>query len=331
VGDTAGRASFRDRLGWLAKLTFSVAVLGIVVHRVDAESMGEALSRVRAGLLLIAIGLYVMGQLLSASKWGLVAAVLGLRRPWGEYARFYFIGMFVNLLGPSTVGGDLTRALSLGGTGQRTVAVHSVVFDRVSGLVVLVVIGLVGLLAFPRYPLPRALGMLSAGVLAALLFSWWIVPRAAALVFPTGHRLRTLIQEELAPLWKDRRLLVTVGAISATFHVIEVTIQYVLTRALGLEVPFSYCLIFHPAVAVLSAVPVTVAGLGVREGGYVFFLGLIGVPGGAAFTAGVLWFAVRVVGALPGALLLFQRDTRGHVPRTSAHKAVIPSQLEEPP
>jgi hypothetical protein len=69
----------------------------------------------------------------------------------------------------------------------------------------------------------------------------------------------------------------------------------------------------------------------VREGGYVFFLGLIGVPGGAALTVGVLWFAVRIVGALPGGVLLLKRQKPGQVPTSSAHTGVIASQMEDPP
>ena len=92
----------------------------------------------------------------------------------------------------------------------------------------------------------------------------------------------------------------------------EVTAQYVLARALDLRVPYSYCLVFHPLVTVVASFPVSVAGLGVREGGYVFLLGLVGVPPAMAFAMGLLWSAVILLGGLGGGavLLLSRRQGR---------------------
>jgi uncharacterized membrane protein YbhN (UPF0104 family) len=306
IGDKAP-----NRAGWLAKLAVSLTVLSVLLYRAEVGRIVAALHDIRPGLLSMALGLYVCGQLLSAAKWSLVGGELGFRRFYGEYATFYFIGMFVNLLGPSTLGGDVTRALYLGGSGHRALALNSVLFDRASGLVVLVAIGLVALGLFPQYGLPASLTGLAAALALFLLLSWWMVPRLVGLILPVDHRIRRLIEEDLAPFWRDRRFLARVAVLSAAFHLVEVSVQYVLARTLGLDVPFSYCLILHPAVSVLAAIPVSVAGLGIREGGYVFFLDLVGVSTADAFSFGLLWFAIAVAGALPGAVLLLRRGLPG--------------------
>lgn len=301
------------RIRRLGTIAVSAGALAYVAHRVDVRGVVDALSGVRLDLLVAVFCLHAAGQLLSARKWGVLAAALGFRRSYADYARFYFIGMFVNLLGPSTLGGDITRALYLGDTGRRALAATSVLYDRVSGVLVLVVIGLAALLAFPQYGLPRAMSVIAAGAMAALLLSWWIVPRAAALLLPPDHRLRRFIREQMAPFYSDAVLLTEVASYSVAFHLVEVTAQYVMARSFGLTVPFSYCLIFHPAVTLLAAVPVSVAGLGVREAGYVFFLELVGVPGGTALTMGLLWSAVLMAGGLIGGglLLLGGQRARG--------------------
>ena len=311
VSNTRVTPSVGDRVRWLAKLALSGGVLVFLLQRVEAQGVVDALGGVKPGFLLLALCLYVAGQLVSARKWEMLASALGFRRSYREYATFYFIGMFVNLLGPSTVGGDLARGLFLGGSGRRALALTSVLFDRASGLVVLVVLGLSALLVFPQYELPPVLVVLTTGMVVLLLLSWWILPRVVALVLPSDHRLRLVVERALGPFWRDGALLGRVAAVSAGFHLIEMTVQYVVARALGLEVPFSYCLIFHPAVSVLAAIPISVAGLGVREGGYVFFLELVGVEDATALTFGLLWFAITVVGALPGGLLLMLRNGRG--------------------
>ena len=90
------------------------------------------------------------------------------------------------------------------------------------------------------------------------------------------------------------------AVVSLLFHLTQVVVQWVLARAAGADVPFTYCLIYHPVVSVMAALPVSVAGLGVREGGYLYFLTRFDVDDSIAVTVGLLWFAVSVVADLIG-------------------------------
>jgi uncharacterized membrane protein YbhN (UPF0104 family) len=155
------------------------------------------------------------------------------------------------------------------------------------------------LLAFPVYHLPQALtaAIIGGGVL--LVLGWWTCPRLVRLL-PEGNRLRRQVETELGPFWRDRRLLLRVAAVSLLFHLIQVTVQWELARAAGVTLPFSYCLVYHPVISVMTALPVSVAGLGVREGGYLYFLTRIHVDDSFAVTIGLLWFAVTVLAGLVG-------------------------------
>src|SRR5262249_61025927 len=75
-----------------------------------------------------------------------------------------------------------------------------------------------------------------------------------------------------APFWRDRWLLVVVSALSAAFHLSQVGVQYLLARAAGTRLPVSYCLIMHPVLSLMTALPLSVGGVGGREGGYPYFL-----------------------------------------------------------
>ena len=269
--------------------------------------MVAALGALRPGIFAGVLALYVGGQLISAAKWALAAGALGFRRRYRDYARFYFIGMFVNLFSPGTVGGDVARSLMLGDGARRALAFASVVFDRASGLVVLIAIGLSALVLRSGASVPAPLAWAAAAIVAVLLLSWLLLPRLAAFVLPVRHRLRRFVLEDLAPLWKSRALLTRVTVVSAAFHLVEVTAQYVLARALGLRVPYSYCLVFHPLVTVAASFPLTIGGLGVRESGYVFLLGLVGVAPARAFAMGLLWSGVVFLGGIGGGVALLLR------------------------
>ena len=295
----AGRLPGGPRVHRLLRILVSVGIVVYILVDVDLGDLAHALENVRAGPVACALALYLVGQALSGWKWALLGRSVGFAQPIRDYLRFYFIGMFFNLFGPSTIGGDVVRALYLGEGRRPGLAGNSVVFDRVSGLAVLMALGAVALIAFPGYGLPWPLtaGIIGGG--AALVVGWWISPRLVRLL-PATNRFRRQVEDELAPFWVDRRLLARVAAISLVFHLTQVTVQWVLVRAAGGDVPFSYCLIYHPVISVMTALPLSVGGLGVREGGYLYFLTRINQDDSIAVTVGLLWFAVAVMAGLVG-------------------------------
>jgi hypothetical protein len=308
---------------WLLRVLVSIGIVVYILVDVDTGDLVGRLSSVRPGLVGGALGLYLVGQGLSAYKWSLLGRSVGFRQPVREYTRFYFIGMFFNLFGLSTLGGDVVRALYLGEGRRPVLAVNSVLFDRVSGLVLLMALGAVALLAFPQYgfPWPLAASIVAGGGL--LVLGWWMCPRLVRLL-PEHNRVRRQVETELGPFWRDRRLLGRVAVVSVVFHMTQVVAQYVLARAAGAAIPFSYCMIYHPVISVMTALPVSVAGLGVREGGYLYFLTRIDVDDAIAVTLGVLWFAVTVLAGLIGGVLFVASGAE--LPRLRA-KATAPADV----
>jgi uncharacterized membrane protein YbhN (UPF0104 family) len=284
------------------RLSVTAALAAYIAAVVDLGSVGQTLGRVHPGAIGAALALYVLGQGLSACKWALIGRSVGLQRPLTAYTRFYFIGMFFNLVGPSTVGGDLARGLYLGEGRRPGLALNSVLFDRLSGLALLMALGAGALLVFPEYGLPGPLTTVLVAGGVALVLGWWTCPRLVRLL-PAGNRVRRLVETDLAPFWGDRRLLGRVAAMALVFHLSQVCVQFLLARAAGVAVPFSYCLVYHPVVSVMAALPISVAGLGVREGGYIYFLTRIGIDDAVAVTVGLLWFAISVLAGLLGGLL----------------------------
>jgi hypothetical protein len=284
------------------RFAVSAAIVAYIAAGVDLGDLAGAVRRVRPGAVAVALALYVLGQGLSAWKWSLLGRAVGFARPLREYARFYFIGMFLNLFGPSTVGGDVARGVYLGGRHRPGAALNSVLFDRASGLAVLMGLGAAAMLLFPGHRLPPSFASLAAGTGLALVAGWWTCPRLVRLL-PAGNGLRRQVEGDLAPFWRDRRLLGAVTALSLVFHLSQVTVQWLLARAAGVAVPFSYCLVFHPLIALMAALPVSVSGLGVREGGYIYFLTRVGVDRSVALTIGLLWFSIAVVAGLLGGAL----------------------------
>jgi hypothetical protein len=105
-------------------------------------------------------------------------------------------------------------------------------------------------------------------------------------------------------------MLVRVSAVSLVFHFVQIGAQWIVSRALALEVPLAYICIMHPLVSALSAIPISLSGIGLREGGYIFFLTRIGVDQAGAVAFSGLWFLVIVLNSLLGGLVFLSSGAR---------------------
>jgi len=303
---------------WTLRAAISAGVVSYILVDVDHRDLWHAMASVRPQDLVLPFGVYLAGQVLSSVKWWMLGTSVGLKRPLTEYLRFYFIGMFLNVFGLSTIGGDVVRGLYLGDGRRPGLALNSVLFDRVSGLVILMALGAGALLAFPQYNLPRILS--AACILGGLtlVVAWWTCPRLVQLL-PPGNRIRRQVEHDLAPFWEDRALLVWISLISLVFHLSQVVVQWLLARAAGTSLPFSYCLVMHPMLSLMMALPLSIGGFGVREGGYLYFLTTIDVDDSIAVTMGLLWWLMTALsGAVGAAVFLASGAT---LPRLRTHPA----------
>jgi uncharacterized membrane protein YbhN (UPF0104 family) len=284
------------------RLGVSAGLFGYVAWRTDWGQVGQAFARLRVGLWLAAVGLYALTQVVSALRWQLLARPLGFRRPLGQLTGFYFIGMFFNLLLPTSVGGDVVRAWYLDGrSGRRSAAFLSVLVDRASGLLVLLSLACLGLLLYPG-ELPSRIHWSVWGTAGAAV--------AGLAALGVGYRFlgeRYQAFRDLAVNLRPGALAVTTG-LSVAVQAANVAVVWLVGEAVGAAVPAAYYWILVPMVTLLTLLPVSLNGMGVREEGTILFLAPLGVAEGTALAVAFLWFAVFTTASLCGGLVyLFGR------------------------
>lgn len=284
-----------------AKLAVSAGLVFWVLRVVDFAEIGRALAATDPALLCSAFVLYLAGQAIQSQRWRMLARAAGFDDPPGRFLVWYSAGTFFNVFGLGTVGGDLVRGLYLAGrSGRRVLALNTVVADRVSGLIVLLAIALVSLLVFREYDLPAVIYWTIVAVSAALLAGWQLAPRLAPLVLAPTNPMRRLVEQDLAPYWNDGALVLRVAAVALVFHLAQIGVLMLLAAALGLELPWSYFFVFGPVVNVLSSLPISIGGIGVREMSYVFFLTHVGLDHEPAVAFALLWFGLVLASGLVG-------------------------------
>ncbi len=294
------------------RLVVSALLLGWLGMRTDWAQVGRVFGDLRLTWWLAAVGLYVLTQVASAVRWRLLARPLGFDQSLARFTGYTFIGMYFNLFLPTSVGGDVVRAWYLdGGSGRRLAAFLSAFVDRLSGLLVLLAIACVAMALCPA-DVPAWIPCSVWGTAGCAVLGFLLLP---TLLRWTGRfgRIRRLTESARLYL-RHPGLLAGSAGLSFLVQAANVVIVWMAGRAMGLPVPAGYYWILVPMVTLLTMIPVSLNGMGIREWGMALFLAPLGVPAGAALSLSFLWFAVfSAASLLGGGVYLFGRFPRPQV------------------
>lgn len=224
-----------------------------------------------------------------------------------EFLVYYFAGMFFSLFLPTVIGGDVGKCYYLARGNKKTLqAIISVLADRGTGLTALVLLSGLSLYLLEGYSIPW---QLTWGILLAnfVLIMGIIVP------FFIGKYLSRLSKYVTLSLiyWRKPISIFQSVLISLIFQMMVIVIHILIGLSLGLSIPWRFYFLLIPLVTTASMLPVSLSGLGLREGAYVYFLSLIDIPEAEALTFAFGWlFIVAVAGLIGGLILLTNQVMR---------------------
>lgn len=294
----------------LIKIVVSAVMLALVLHLTNFERLGQVISQIPPLAALTVVAGYVLGQLMSSYKWYLIARSAGVATSYFNALRAYFIGMFVNCFGLGIVGGDIARGLLISkGDTHKLEAITSVAVDRVHGLAVLTLIGMIATFALGTHAIDASLVPALITLSLGLLLAWFLVPPLLPKFLPAEHRFRRKLTNILRVFPRDPFTLIQITIISASFHCLQIALHRVIGHALGLELSWSVLFVVIPFVSIASSLPISWNGLGVRENAYRKLLSPTYLTVEQAVAFGVMWlFAVTVSSALGGIVAFLTDD-----------------------
>lgn len=290
-------------------------------------------------VFLFCLLVFAGSQAALATRWWWLLTALAIRIPLGAAIRLHFLGLFYNNIMPSSVGGDLIRAwYAAKHTEKRVEAALSVFIDRGIGL-----FGLVWMAAL-SYWLLRAdnalesaaaaegeaqgglhrygeLGLYTLLGLIAVLCVLLLWGRTRQVLVSSGVKLLSRLRSMVRRGYEAVRLcckspLTILGTFGLTLLLQSVTIVslWVLGRDLDIGAGLKYYFMIFPAMWVVGALPISIAGFGILEGGItVLFVRLVGTSPEQAACLALCQRFIWILCSLPGALIHL---TGGHLPKT---------------
>ena len=290
------------------KIAVSSALLYYVLTKTGIQDVAGILRDIDLFSFLSAVFIYIFAQFISTLRWKLLLPD-GLSTK--KLFSLYMIGSFFNTFLPGIIGGDAVKGYYLyRETGKADLSLASVFMDRYLGFVALI---LICLLAFPfgyqyfhgsrvEWLLPFA--VLSFTAASVLIFGLRLGQRISLLsaFYNYFHMYRN-----------QKKTMIKGLLLSAVVQLSGILAVNILSCGLGQQIPVLSFFVFLPLIVLFAMLPISISGLGVREGAFVLFFGLIGVQPEVAAAISLSWFITISVAGIIGLIeyIRYKKEMNG--------------------
>lgn len=291
------------------RLILGILAIVILLYVIDVHTVVAALRDIRLIDLVYLLVLSIALVLVSVMKWRAFLERLGIQASIPHLFRLYLVGYFVNLIMPSSLGGDVVRSIYVGNNVDKVRAVSATLLERYTGLLAMVFMSLIAVFFAPQVTtqvrtLTFVVGFATLALTVALL-TGQLVRLSALLRVPLKiHTKLERLQEGLHWGLSDRALLIRAAVLSISFHLLTIVNTAAVGHAVGWEtIPWSDLLVVVPLILLVGAIPVSPQGLGIQEGAFLFFLHSVGATTGQALAIGLVLRAKSYVLAAVGGVM----------------------------
>ena len=273
----------------LLKIIVTTVLLALIIWKVGWVEVREAFLQIDPKDLLIPITIAILFIVIKIFRWLILAKQGDNSLSFSTATSSLLMGMGIGLVTPGRIG-EVSRALYISG-GNRLELLGLAVSDKLFDLIVIVFLSLIG----------------SFFLLDVRLFSFLVILSLASLAFFYNSTARNILIEKslrilpfrgkfsqvAAGFGKLTPRLVTIS-LGLTFaaQLINLLEYHYLVEALGYTISPESILISVPLIILASVLPISISGMGVREGVAVFLLSSFGIPDSVAVNTSLMLFAL---------------------------------------
>ncbi len=287
----------------LLRIVFSLAILFLIFRAVDINEVQAVIAATQYQWLVLALVFQLLSTLLAGYRWSIVMAMMNFVDNTVFYIKSYFKGSFFNQGLPTSIGGDAIRVLDVAATGHRKRDAFTGVFvDRLLGLTGLLVMTLIASIANPTL-LPDGLflviNLIVVGGLAAFMTVLFFYKLSLFERWRFGRYLIRTSQQLMSVMHGVKNSTLQMG-LGIVIHLLSMLNIYCIGIGVGLEFDFMTYLVIVPPAILLTLVPISLAGWGVREGALIGLFTLLGADKSIILSLSVLYGLILIVASLPG-------------------------------
>jgi uncharacterized protein (TIRG00374 family) len=301
------------------KVVLTVCLFALALRTINIEDVVLHIKGLSALTLLMVVGLFFCQMVASAIRLSSITAIVTSTVPLSKTLRINWVGAFFSQALVTFVSGDVVRAMMLRrscGIIMRD-SIGSVTLDRAMGLLSsLLIVSITAPWAVQLTGDERMRqSVLVLAVMGVILITGFVIvgylarhPELVQIMRAKirGSRVAYVLLDGMSVarhLFNGRKQIPKILVTSLVIQIINVTIIFFLINGMGAQVSIWQCMLIVPTVMLISLLPFSIAGWGLRESAMATGFALVNAPVAAAVAASVMFGVFTLLLSLPGGLL----------------------------
>lgn len=301
----------KGKFVYFFRLFVGISIIVFLFLVVDLEHFHRP-NELNIGYIIAAFLLVFLDRLFNAYRWSILINSKDLNATFTEIVKIYFKSNFLGLIMPSSVGGEFLKGYGLSKLTSKAIdSFSSVILERILGLIALTSICTGSCFFFynelERFPVVIAMRDLSIVILMLTLsilpIGYFCFPFINKISWEKRGSIFLLMEKAWLSFYdyrKQKRKLSTAFLYSFLIQFLRIVFIWSLGNGLGITLESSYYFVFVPFVQLAGMIPLSVAGLGIEEGAFVYFFSVIGANPAGILGMAILARILTILSILPG-------------------------------
>ncbi len=260
--------------------------------------------------IVIIILFFLLYYLIFSLRWNFLLQAQKIDVPFSRSYLYIMVSFFFNNFLPSGLGMDMIRSAYAGGRKNFEKALGTSIMERILGMIGMMSIG--SLAVFSGKAEFAKLSIIYIGLIIFIVLVYyfltslkvkWIKEKLLSIKFLNlGESLRKFYRA--FKIYKNQKKTIIIGiGYSLLVQMVIIAINYFIAKGLSIPVPVFGLLAYIPIITVISLIPITINGLGLREAAYVYFFCLLNITEGQAMSLSLVFFVTSVIASCVGGIV----------------------------
>lgn len=307
----------------LLRFSISFIIIYFLLRKINFRELSSRITNLNYSFLFLAFVCQLSTAFIGTYRWQTLLHGKGIKVSFGKLLEFGFIGQFFNSFLPGSSGGDFVKIYKVVNHSEDKIyAGISVLAEKVIGFysisVFVIIAGVFSLGLLPERLLWTTFSVIVFAFLGLFIFVYF-KPHIIKFLDASGSKENILakIKQYTVIFYEALHFFITHSGILLKIIIVSLLMQflsimscYFVARSIGLCINIFYFFIFIPIIFFATVVPVSLSGIGVREGVFVYLFGKVNVPSSQAVLLSLLCFSLTIVFGLIGGVVHFWSNIR---------------------
>jgi len=299
---TQTTALLNSRFGWLLKIVISGGLLYYFFQVIEFDKIWDIIIRFDYPYLILILILILVRHLISAIRFYYLVSIKK-RMNIFLLLKQYFIASMFNVFLPTSSGGDGIRVFMLEEMGlSKTLSTFFILVERAIGFFSLILLSFLASF-FTEVPNEIHFAIILITVIYAFLLGFLFARGSKTKLFRSQRFDQT--REVFRSLNLNKVVYMQVFSYSIIYQAVGIFISYIVGQAFDVKIALLPFFVFVPLISLVSMIPISLGGLGLREFSFIYFFSSISVRPEDALIVSLGTYVTLVTGGLIGAFLFF--------------------------